>query len=488
MAVLITPSNRQRRSSEMIEDTKTMKVLIVGAGKGGCALIDILHNMPLVNIVGIVDKNETAPGILKAEELNVPIFANYSDIVVAGGVDEIINVTGSEEVQHKLIEISPPGVEVVGGHSAKLFWNIIEEHAEALRVMKDNKNRVMKVFESLLTGVIIIDAETRNIVDANPIAIKMIGAKKKDIIGKICHNFICPAEEGRCPILDLGQKVDKSERILLRADGSELPVLKSVTAMNLNKKKYIIDSFMDISEQKKAQKEISEAMEIKSKFLSMASHELKNPLASIDMAIEVVLQEVAGKINDKQRDSLTRAKRQLDRLLRLAKDILDFQNLKRGKMHFDMQPNNINSTIREVFHNFSQSIKNKGLFFKLNLDESIPNDTLFDKDRIVQVIINLINNAAKFTRDGGIEIITEQDVDFMHIIVQDTGCGIEEKDLTRLFKSFEQLNNAYEIKEKGTGLGLAICKDIIKEHGGAIWAKSTPGKGSAIHFTIPINK
>lgn len=472
----------------MPKDIKKMKVLIVGAGKGGCALIDVLHNMSLIQIIGIVDTHKTAPGILKAKELNIPTSTNYENIIASGNVDEVINVTGSNDVQRKLIAISPPGIEVVGGHSAKLFWNVIEEHAKALHAHRNSENRIMKVFNSLLTGVIVIDAKTHTIVDSNPMAVKMIGAKKKDIIGKVCHKFICPAEVEKCPITDLGQEIDRSERTLVRADGSEITVLKSATSMTLNKKTYIIDSFMDISEQKKAQEELNEAMEIKSKFLSMASHELKNPLATIDMAMGIVLNEMVGEINDKQRDTLNRAKRQLDRLTRLAKDILDFQSLRHGKMSFNMQPNDINDTVREVFHNFYQSLSDKNLFFKLNLDEGLPNDALFDKDRIVQVLTNLINNAFKFTNDGGIEIITEQDGGFIQVIVKDTGCGIEQKDLTRLFKSFEQLDNAQGIREKGTGLGLAICKDIIAEHDGNIWAESTPGSGSALHFTIPIKE
>jgi PAS domain S-box-containing protein len=472
----------------MNEDTKTIKVLIVGAGTGGRALIDVMYNMPLVLVTGIVDTNENAPGMLRAKELNIPTYNDFVDVVSSGGVDEIINVTGSKEVQRKLSEIAPRGVGVVGGHSAKLFWNVIEEHAEALRVLRDSRNRIMGVFESLLTGVVVIDADTHTIVDANPIAIKMIGTEKKNIIGRVCHQFICPAETGKCPITDLGQTIDKSERTLLRADGRAMPVLKSVTTMVLNKKTYVIDSFMDISEQKKAEEELREATEIKSKFLSMASHELKNPLSSIDMALGIVLDGVAGKVNDKQRDALGRAKKQLDRLIRLTKDILDFQSLNKGTMRFDMQPNDLNNTAREVFHDYLQPMEKAGLSLKLNLDEGLPRDSLFDKDRILQVLINLINNASKFTTDGGIEIITCRDGNFMHVMVKDTGCGIDEKDLAKMFNSFEQLDNVKMAKEKGTGLGLAICKDIIAKHGGNIWCESAPEIGSTLHFTIPIKR
>lgn len=115
---------------------------------------------------------------------------------------------------------------------------------------KDAESAVNAIFSALQTGVVIIDAKEHNIVDINEAAIKMIGLPKEQVIGKICHSFICPAERGKCPITDLKQTVDESERSLIRGDGTSLPILKSVKNIFIDKKEYLIESFVDISKLK----------------------------------------------------------------------------------------------------------------------------------------------------------------------------------------------------------------------------------------------
>ncbi len=106
---------------------------------------------------------------------------------------------------------------------------------------------------SILTGVVLIDAETHEIIDANPLAAKLIGLPKEEIVGKVCHEFICPAEKGKCPISDLGQIVDQSERMLIKGDGKGIPVLKTVTPTKWQGRQYFVESFIDITERKQAE-------------------------------------------------------------------------------------------------------------------------------------------------------------------------------------------------------------------------------------------
>nr|WP_239057301.1 PAS domain-containing protein [Desulfovibrio sp. JC010] len=124
------------------------------------------------------------------------------------------------------------------------------------------------LFDSILSGVIVVDAETRKIVDVNSTALEMLGRSKENIIGKECHNFICPAEHGKCPIADLGQTVDRSERILLTVGGGKRTILKTVKTLNIADKSYYIESFIDITDLKEAERErekliteLSEALE-----------------------------------------------------------------------------------------------------------------------------------------------------------------------------------------------------------------------------------
>lgn len=116
-----------------------------------------------------------------------------------------------------------------------------------------------EALEALLAGVLIVDERTHEIIYANKHALEMIGARKEDVIGRICHCFVCPAERGRCPISDLGQTVDRSERVLLKANGEMIPILKTVTVITWRGHKYLVESFVDISEQKKAEKILRES-------------------------------------------------------------------------------------------------------------------------------------------------------------------------------------------------------------------------------------
>jgi signal transduction histidine kinase len=237
-------------------------------------------------------------------------------------------------------------------------------------------------------------------------------------------------------------------------------------------------------ERKKIEKKVKEAIEAKSQFMSMVSHELRVPLASIKESIAIVSDGFAGKIEKDQRNYLDIAIRNIDRLNRLIGDLLDFQKLEAGKMNFEMQDNNANEIAKEVYDTMLSSAKEKGVNLVLELDSSLPTVS-FDKDKINQVLSNLVNNAIKFTKQGSITIATSKREDTIQVSVSDTGYGIKNEDLPRLFHEFEQLETSGAGKASGTGLGLAISKEIITKHNGEIWAESEVGKGSTFFFTLP---
>lgn len=237
-------------------------------------------------------------------------------------------------------------------------------------------------------------------------------------------------------------------------------------------------------ERKLAEEKLKEAIEMKSEFISTVSHELRTPMTSIKEGISIVLEGAAGQINDDQKELLGIAKRNLDRLARLINDVLDFQKLQSGKMGFNMQENNINEIIEEVYNAMLPPIKRNGLDFSLNFDSTLPR-VKFDVDKIIQVLTNLVNNAVKFTEKGQITITTSKLENAIQVSVSDTGCGMKQEDIPKLFQKFGQLEKGGDRKTGGTGLGLAICKDIIGRHNGRIWAESETGKGSTFSFTLP---
>lgn len=227
--------------------------------------------------------------------------------------------------------------------------------------------------------------------------------------------------------------------------------------------------------------------EIKSKFTSMVSHELRSPMAVIKESINLILEELVGSITPEQKDILSTAKSNIDRLGRLINNVLDFQKIEAGKIEFDIKEHDLNEVVLTTSKEMNLLATEKGISFTVNIDEDLPK-IKFDKDRIVQVLTNLLSNAIKFTEKGGIIVSTERSDNMAHVIVQDTGPGIQSRDISKLFQTFERLAGPASKKKSGTGLGLAISKDIIQAHNGKIWVDSKPGKGSAFHFILPIKE
>ncbi len=233
-------------------------------------------------------------------------------------------------------------------------------------------------------------------------------------------------------------------------------------------------------------RELEKVLKIKSDFISTVSHELRTPLAAIKESISIVLDGVTGNTSDGQSEFLNMAKRNVDRLARLINDILDFQKLESGKMVFNMQKNDINEVVGEVGNTMATLANQKNLQFTLELEENLPKMN-FDKDKIIQVLTNLVSNAIKFTNEGGITIKTDSKNSSVYISVNDTGMGIKEDDIPKLFREFEQLDKGDGRKTGSSGLGLAISKKMIEGHEGRIWATSEYGKGSTFTFCLPFS-
>lgn len=229
--------------------------------------------------------------------------------------------------------------------------------------------------------------------------------------------------------------------------------------------------------------DLQEASRARAQFTGMVSHELRTPLAIIKEGVSVVLDKTIGNINKEQQKYLDIVKKNVDRLDRLISGVLDFQTLESGRMKFKMEPNDISEVAREIQQAMIPLAEKKNLDFVCQLGKDLAG-VKFDRDKIIQVLTNLANNAFKFTDKGSITIITGKEGNFIQVAVKDTGPGIKEEDMPKLFQQFTQLQR----KVGGTGLGLSICKQIIEAHKGKIWAESEFGKGTAFYFTIPIRR
>jgi PAS domain S-box-containing protein len=233
----------------------------------------------------------------------------------------------------------------------------------------------------------------------------------------------------------------------------------------------------DITERKEAEK-------IKDEFLSTVSHELRTPLSITKEGVNLMLDQIPGKINKEQSSILKTAKENINRLAKIIDDLLDISKMEAKKLELDRKEIDAALLIDKVFEFFKNAAakRNINLNFK-RLDSSIM--ILVDEDKIIQVFNNLIGNALKFTEIGKIEITLNDIGNEVECAVSDTGRGISKEDLPKIFNRFQQFSRASGPGIKGTGLGLAISKNIVEMHGGNIWVESEPGKGTKFTFTLP---
>ena len=219
-------------------------------------------------------------------------------------------------------------------------------------------------------------------------------------------------------------------------------------------------------------------------FMSLVSHELRPPLAITKEGVHLVWDKVLGKTNQKQQQVLTTALRNINRLDQVIMNMLDISKIEAGKIALNKQRVNLADLAKQIVDSFDTRIREKKLTLRV-VSSSDQVDIYADKDRIFQVLTNLVGNAVKFTKAGSIGITITQGSDEVECAVSDTGTGITKDDLPRVFGKFQQLAWAPGGGEKGVGLGLAISKAIVELHGGQLQAESELGKGSRFTFMLP---
>ena len=237
-------------------------------------------------------------------------------------------------------------------------------------------------------------------------------------------------------------------------------------------------------------REIESLYKVKSEFTQKVSHELRTPLAAMKESIDLIFDGSVGKINQEQKEFLSIAKKNADRLSRLINDVLDFSKLSSHKAKIKIEPVNLNELIESVVNINKLVIEKQGLSVKMDLASTKDLVLNLDADSINQVLTNLINNAVKFTEKGVIKILTEfeKDAESVKVCVEDEGIGILQEDIPKLFQPFVQVGPGSGKSKGGTGLGLAICKEIIEQAGGKIWVESEFKKGSKFYFSLPVKE
>ena len=258
----------------------------------------------------------------------------------------------------------------------------------------------------------------------------------------------------------------------------------------IHEKSLILDLTQKSTELEKANAELKRLDQLKSSFISSVSHELRTPLTVIKEFISLILEGHVGSLSEDQREYLGIANKNIIRLTNLIETLLDFSRIESGKgLKLKFEPSRLMEVVEDAVMTFSQQVEEKRITLENRVDPDIP-IVLIDRNRMVEIFINLIGNGIKFTPPGGKITIDSRGLtekrDYLKIVVTDTGVGISPEDLPKIFDRFYQGGRTQTGIMTGTGLGLAITKEIIEGHQGSIQAESKFGSGASFVFTLPV--
>ncbi|OQA57220.1 MAG: Sensor histidine kinase YycG [Candidatus Omnitrophica bacterium ADurb.Bin277] len=355
------------------------------------------------------------------------------------------------------------------------------------RIASERQLRELSLaMENALDGIVKIDRNMK-FVQANRAAAALFGYSPEELIGLNRLSTVCPEDHDKL-------KASFEEMIATGRSEAEVKAIKKdgtifhqyAMLVKTADPRGEFDGFYcfskDVTERK-----YRESLEIKSELIQMVSHELRTPIHSVKEGLSIVLEGLTGEISPEQKEVLEIAKRCADRLARLVNDVLAFHKLEAGVIEFRVSKASIEKVIEDVVESMEPLAKEKHLRFEKKIPQELP-EIEMDRDKITQVITNLLQNAIKFTPEGSITIRAALEDHQVRVAVQDTGMGIRQKDIPKIFRKFGQLEAAKTVAPGGTGLGLAISKKIIEAHHGKIEVKSEYKKGSTFSFTLPLTQ
>jgi len=398
------------------------------------------------------------------------------------------------DVSGRLRALSVSGVLVFAVMSFLIIKNSIVT-ARTLERVNQEKKQTEIIISNLINGVIEYDRDFK-ILLINKKAEEMLGVKKEEVLGK----------KVTTDIIKEGEKYESLASIMypaLAEDFFRVPVDEKtglkVIEMKL-KKPYEIDiqvatikltdyrgeikAYLKIIRDISREKAISKT---KSEFISIAAHQLRTPLSATKWIFRMLLDGDVGKVSKEQEDLLQKGYDSNERIIGLVSDMLSVARIEEGRFGYEFSSVDIIDLIKKSLVTYEVKAQEKNIKIELNLLKEKLNPIKMDPTKIELALSNLIDNALKYTPEGGtIKISLKKDGDdYIKIGVKDSGVGIPQDQKERLFHKFFRGSNVIKMQTEGTGLGLFITKNIIVRHGGKIWVESSEGKGTEFNFTLP---
>jgi len=362
------------------------------------------------------------------------------------------------------------------GDLAKAFNYMSEQIKERLAELNLSKSRLEAVFLSMFEGVMVVDSKGAILLMNQ--ALKALLIVKDEPTGKKPIEVVRNIEIQEIADCALKQECDvrACEISVFTPDEKVLSIHAAPVVREGNVEGAVL-VFHDITNLRRLEK-------IRQDFVANVSHELRTPISSIKGYTETLIE---GALEDKEnaKDFLKIIHSDSDRLARLVDDLLDLSKIESGKLKMALRSCKIKPLIERVVLRLNKQAKDKSISVKVDVPKEIPL-VYADEARIAQVLLNLIDNAIKYNHHAGTVTISAKAKDkFVQVDISDTGVGIPERDLPRLFERFYRVDKARSRELGGTGLGLSIVKHIVSAHHGEVWVQSILGRGSTFSFTLP---
>ncbi len=412
-------------------------------------------------VATVITLGSTAPlGVALSRTITGPIreVTRRAADMAGGNFDQMIQVRSTDEI----------------GQLGEMFNLMTHRLKQTLAEIEGEKNKVEAILAHMADGLIALDGRGR-IIKMNPAAQRMFQKAESEVLGKFPHEI--------WPEVNLEETISEAwqanRSLTQEVHLGPLILMAYVTPLKSEQEALTgtVVVFHDITELEKL-----EAM--RREFVANVSHELRTPLTTVKSYVETLLDGAAE--DEKVRSRFLRVvESETDRMARLVRDLLHLSQLDQGTVSWDVQPHELAPLVEECIAKLSVPAERKGLNIQCIYDPATP-PGLIDRDKIQQVLLNLLANAIEFTPTGGsIKVEVKPRGTMVQVSVQDSGIGIPREDLPRIFERFYRVDKARSRMLGGTGLGLAIARQIVELLGGAIWIDSQVGKGTTVTFTIP---
>jgi len=350
----------------------------------------------------------------------------------------------------------------------------ITERIQAEERLRESEERMRTIMDTIPAGVVIVDVATREVVDANPAALRILGVDRAHAVGRVCHEFLCLAPRRGCPYLDGGERVENAEKTLLTAGGREVPVLKTVAEVTIHGRDYLVESFLDMSEQKKL-------MDLRADVERMTRHDLKGPLNGIIGLPKVLLAEL--KLSDVHREMLEAMRDAGHMMLRMINSSLDMYKMEVGTYQHRPAPVDVMEVLGAVKTELRDLLAATHLRLVTTLDGREPGEgeqCVIEAEEMLlyTMLSNLIRNAVEASPEGCAVTVSIATGDDVTIAIHNTG-HVPEELRERFFEKYATAGKA-----GGAGLGTYSVSLSARVMGGSVALECEEG-GVTVVVRLP---